>query len=119
MIANRDGSYRALCQVAVNFHRQKPPRLIAGAEGRADETRRKRTISRRTSAAEGIAALSPDHGARTLFGTDVELRPMRQTAKITAAMLYDLVQCPHRPAMDLFGDLELRLLGVEQINADQ
>src|SRR5665213_195232 len=23
---------------------------------------------------------------------------------ITAAMLYDLVQCPHRPAMDLFGD---------------
>jgi hypothetical protein len=21
-----------------------------------------------------------------------------------AAMLYDLVQCPHRPAMDLFGD---------------
>ena len=29
---------------------------------------------------------------------------MRQTAKITAAMLYDLVQCTHRPAMDLFGD---------------
>lgn len=23
---------------------------------------------------------------------------------ITAAMLYDLVQCPHRPSMDLFGD---------------
>ncbi len=23
---------------------------------------------------------------------------------ITAAMLYDLVQCLHRPAMDLFGD---------------
>ena len=29
---------------------------------------------------------------------------MRQTNKITAAMLYDLVQCTHRPAMDLFGD---------------
>ena len=39
---------------------------------------------------------------------------MRQTAKITAAMLYDLVQCPHRPAMDLFGDLVLRLLCVVQ-----
>ncbi len=26
------------------------------------------------------------------------------TPPITAAMLYDLVQCPHRPAMDLFGD---------------
>ena len=25
-------------------------------------------------------------------------------APITAAMLYDLVQCTHRPAMDLFGD---------------
>ena len=24
--------------------------------------------------------------------------------RITAAMLYDLVRCPHRPAMDLFGD---------------
>ena len=24
--------------------------------------------------------------------------------KITAAMLYDLIQCPHRPMMDLFGD---------------
>ncbi len=24
--------------------------------------------------------------------------------RITAAMLYDLVQCPHRPTMDLFGD---------------
>ena len=24
--------------------------------------------------------------------------------QITAAMLYDLVQCEHRPAMDLFGD---------------
>lgn len=23
---------------------------------------------------------------------------------ITAAMLYNLVQCPHRPTMDLFGD---------------
>ena len=23
---------------------------------------------------------------------------------ITAAMLYDLVQCQHRPTMDLFGD---------------
>lgn len=29
---------------------------------------------------------------------------MKRTTKITAAMLYDLVQCPHRPAMDLFGD---------------
>src|SRR5690349_6914338 len=26
------------------------------------------------------------------------------SAPITAAMLYDLVQCPHRPSMDLFGD---------------
>ncbi len=26
------------------------------------------------------------------------------TEPITAAMLYDLVQCPHRPAMDLFAD---------------
>jgi predicted RecB family nuclease len=25
-------------------------------------------------------------------------------APVTAAMLYDLVQCAHRPAMDLFGD---------------
>ncbi len=25
------------------------------------------------------------------------------SAPITAAMLYDLVQCPQRPAMDLFG----------------
>lgn len=29
---------------------------------------------------------------------------MSQTIRVTAAMLYDLVQCPHRPAMDLFGD---------------
>ena len=29
---------------------------------------------------------------------------MTPSTKITAAMLYDLVQCPHRPAMDLFGD---------------
>ncbi len=29
---------------------------------------------------------------------------MKRPNKITAAMLYDLVQCPHRPAMDLFGD---------------
>lgn len=26
------------------------------------------------------------------------------TPKITAALLYDLIQCPHRPTMDLFGD---------------
>lgn len=26
------------------------------------------------------------------------------TTPVTAAMLYDLVQCPHRPTMDLFGD---------------
>ena len=24
--------------------------------------------------------------------------------RITAAMLYDMVQCPHRPTMELFGD---------------
>jgi len=29
---------------------------------------------------------------------------MKRPSKVTAAMLYDLVQCPHRPAMDLFGD---------------
>ena len=29
---------------------------------------------------------------------------MQMSHEITAAMLYDLVQCPHRPAMDLFGD---------------
>ena len=28
--------------------------------------------------------------------------------QITAAMLYDLVQCEHRPAMDLFGDPKKR-----------
>ena len=27
------------------------------------------------------------------------------TAMITASMLYDLVACPHRVTMDLFGDL--------------
>jgi len=32
---------------------------------------------------------------------------------ITAAMLYDLVQCPHRPAMDLFDDATKR----DEINA--
>jgi hypothetical protein len=32
---------------------------------------------------------------------------------ITAAMLYDLVQCPHRPAMDLFGDPAKR----DEVNA--
>ena len=32
---------------------------------------------------------------------------------ITAAMLYDLVQCPHRPSMDLFGDPGKR----DEINA--
>ena len=26
------------------------------------------------------------------------------TIPITATMLYDLLQCPHRPTMDLFGD---------------
>lgn len=29
---------------------------------------------------------------------------MKRPSKITAAVLYDLVQCPHRPTMDLFGD---------------
>lgn len=29
---------------------------------------------------------------------------MLASPRITAAMLYDLVQCPHRPNMDLFGD---------------
>jgi hypothetical protein len=29
---------------------------------------------------------------------------MKRPSRITAAMLYDLVQCPHRPTMDLFGD---------------
>ncbi len=29
---------------------------------------------------------------------------MKRSSNITAAMLYDLVQCPHRPTMDLFGD---------------
>ncbi|MBT7402145.1 MAG: TM0106 family RecB-like putative nuclease [Bacteroidetes Order II. Incertae sedis bacterium] len=33
---------------------------------------------------------------------------MSTSNKITAAMLYDMVQCPHRPTMDLFGDSELR-----------
>jgi hypothetical protein len=33
---------------------------------------------------------------------------MKPTDSITAAMLYVLVQCPHRPAMDLFGDPKLR-----------
>ena len=32
---------------------------------------------------------------------------------ITAAMLYDLVQCPHRPTMDLFGDPAKR----DEVNA--
>lgn len=35
------------------------------------------------------------------------------TPPITAAMLYDLVQCPHRPAMDLFGDPAKR----DEVNA--
>lgn len=35
------------------------------------------------------------------------------TLPITAAMLYDLVQCPHRPAMDLFGDPAKR----DEVNA--
>ncbi len=34
-------------------------------------------------------------------------------APVTAAMLYDLVQCTHRPAMDLFGDCAKR----DEINA--
>jgi len=34
-------------------------------------------------------------------------------APVTAAMLYDLVQCTHRPAMDLFGDSAKR----DEINA--
>jgi len=34
-------------------------------------------------------------------------------APVTAAMLYDLVQCPHRPAMDLYGDPAKR----DEINA--
>ncbi len=29
-------------------------------------------------------------------------------AAITASMLYDLVRCPHRQAMDLYGDLGAR-----------
>ena len=29
---------------------------------------------------------------------------MANDTPVTAAMLYDLVQCPHRPTMDLFGD---------------
>jgi len=29
---------------------------------------------------------------------------MKQSTNITAALLYDLIQCPHRPTMDLFGD---------------
>jgi predicted RecB family nuclease len=29
---------------------------------------------------------------------------MKRPTKITAALLYDLIQCPHRPTMDLFGD---------------
>jgi len=29
-------------------------------------------------------------------------------APITASMLYDLVQCPHRVAMDLFADQALK-----------
>jgi predicted RecB family nuclease len=33
---------------------------------------------------------------------------MSTSNKITAAMLYDIVQCPHRPTMDLFGDFSLR-----------
>jgi len=33
---------------------------------------------------------------------------MKQSANITAALLYDLVQCPHRPTMDLFGDASKR-----------
>jgi len=33
--------------------------------------------------------------------------------QITAAMLYDLVQCPHRPSMDLLGDPAKR----DEINA--
>ena len=34
-------------------------------------------------------------------------------SKVTAAILYDLIQCPHRPTMDLFGDLAMR----DEINA--
>jgi predicted RecB family nuclease len=29
---------------------------------------------------------------------------VKRPTKITAALLYDLIQCPHRPTMDLFGD---------------
>ena len=29
---------------------------------------------------------------------------MANDTPVTAAMLYDLVQCPHRPTMDLYGD---------------
>lgn len=29
---------------------------------------------------------------------------MKQKTPVTATMLYDLIRCPHRPAMDLFGD---------------
>jgi len=35
------------------------------------------------------------------------------SSPVTAAMLYDLVQCPHRPTMDLFGDPAKR----DEINA--
>jgi predicted RecB family nuclease len=38
---------------------------------------------------------------------------MTPTVKITAAMLYDLVQCPHRLSMDLFGDPTKR----DEVNA--
>jgi hypothetical protein len=37
--------------------------------------------------------------------------------QITAAMLYDLVQCAHRPAMDLFGETSVLALGISRDTA--